>query len=209
MFVGLELKWDDYTYIRGSEYNNIVSHHERTLDQLTDADTIRGYNYIWYSVNPYGWEPLTYYSYYSVTTGYWKFNSIPDDPSYKWNYPAILPYDWQLSDGQTFSIEGQVFNVSGPHSGYTAFGKQVFYWELVNRDKFLYWDGGGDWTQYIHPGDITIKYDTGNTRVYFYSNILRRIYFQGQFYGDTIQYIKNLMSANSFPTSNPTMTKEE
>ena len=109
-----------------------------------------------------------------------------------------MPYNWQLSNGQTFLIDGQTFNVSGPYAGTTAFGKPVQYWRLVNRDKFVYYDSGGDWKQYVHPGDIVLNYDAGKTRLELYSNILRRYYYQGQLTSYTVQYIIQLTASNDF-----------
>jgi hypothetical protein len=112
-----------------------------------------------------------------------------------------LPYDREFHDGQTTTIDGQAFMVSGPHSGHTAFGQEVQYWRLVNEKKFLYWDGGGDWKQYVHAGDITLRYDAGNTRLLLHRDVLRRIYYKGKRTDDTVQYIDNLTSANSFPST--------
>ena len=201
LFVGLQLRWDGRGYIRGSEYFDVGTHLTRHLNGLTDADTVRSHNYFWYDPNPKDWPSDTWDDYYSVSTGYFKASSLPDDPSWKWGSPWRLPYDWSFSDGQTFSIGGQAFLVSGPHSGYTAFGKAVQYWKLVNRDKFLYWDGGGDWKQYVHAGDITLWYDAGNTRLELHSNVLRRSYYKGSLTSHTVQYIDNLTSSNSFPSA--------
>lgn len=200
LFVGLQLRWDGNGYIRGSEYANIGVHIEYIFDELTDPDTIRSHDTVSYSPNPYGWDSETWDAYYSVTTGYFRASSVPPDPAWKWGYPRILPYDWQFSDGQIVLIDGQSFTVSGPLSGYTAFGKFAHYWKLVNRDKFLFWDGGGSWTQYVHPGDIILHYESGNTRLLLYSNVLRRDYYNGEITSDTVQYISNLLFANSFPS---------
>jgi hypothetical protein len=180
---------------------DVGTHLTRHLNGLTDADTVRSHNYFWYDPNPEDWPSDTWDDYYSVSTGYFKASSLPNDPSWKWGSPWRLPYDWSFSDGQTFSIGGQAFLVSGPHSGYTAFGKAVQYWKLVNRDKFLYWDGGGDWKQYVHAGDITLWYDAGNTRLELHSNVLRRSYYKGNLTSHTVQYIRNLTSSNSFPSA--------
>lgn len=88
--------------------------------------------------------------------------------------------------------------MSGPHAGYTAFGRAVQYWKLANRDKFLYRDGGGDYKQYVHAGDVTLWYDAGNTRLLLYCNVLRREYYKGNLTSDTVQYIYNLTSSNAF-----------
>jgi len=208
LFVGLQLQWDGNGYIRGSEYADVGWHFQQNLNGLTDADTIRSHNYSWYSPNPYGWDSETWDDYYSVTTGYFRSSSVPGDPAWKWGYPWILPYDWQFSNGQTVSIDSQAFTVSGPHSGYTAFGKLVQYWKLVNKNKFLFWDGGGSWKQYVHPGDITVHYESGNTRLLLYSDILRRDYYNGRITPDTVQYVENLTSANSFSTVSTITTKD-
>jgi hypothetical protein len=201
LFFGLQLRWDGDGYLRGSRYYNIGSHRTRDLNDLTDADTIKSHNYSWYDPNPLDFDSETWDSYYSVSTGYFKSSSSPSDPSWKWGYPWILPYDWQFSNGQTFWLDDQAFRVSGPHSGYTAFGQLVQYWQLVNRDKFLYWDGGGDWKQYVHSGDITLQYDAGNTRLLLHRDVFRRYYYKDQLHIDTVQYISNLTSANAFPSS--------
>jgi len=99
-------------------------------------------------------------------------------------------------------INGQAFLVSGPYSGYTAFGQAVQYWQLTNRDKFLLWDDGGDWKEYVHPGEITLRYDAGITRLLIYNNELRRWYYRGNLTSDTIQWIDNLTSTNAWPTTN-------
>jgi len=200
LFVGLELRWDGDGYIRGSRYYDIGYHETKDLNDLTDADTVRVHSHAWYSPNPLDFDSETWDSYYSVSTGHFKSSSVPSDPSWKWGYPWILPYDWQFSNGQVFWLGGQAFTVSGPHSGYTAWGQAIQYWQLVNRDKFLYWDGGGDWKQYVHSGDITLRYDAGSTRLLLHDDILRRYYYKGQQTSDTVQYIINLTEANAFPS---------
>lgn len=201
LFVGLQLRWDGNGYLRGSWYYDIGNHCTRDLNGLTDADTIRSHNYSWYAPNPLDFDSETWDSYYSISTGYFRSSSIPGDPSWKWGHPWVLPYDWQFSNGQTFWLDGQAFAVSGPHSGYTTWGQAVQYWQLVNKNKFLYWDGGGDWKQYVHSGGITLRYDAGSTRLLLHSDVLRRYYYKGERTNDTVQYITNLTSANVFPSA--------
>ena len=202
LFVGLQLRWDGEGYIRwASDYYDVGLHEERACNGLTDADTIRVHGYSWYDPNPGGWDSTTWDSYYSVSTGYFRSSSSPSNPTWKWGNPWMLPYDWNFHDGQTFSIDGQPFTVSGPHSGYTAFGRSVKYWQLMNEKKFLYWDGGGDWKQYVHSGDIILQYDAGDTRLLLHYDVLRRTYYKGDRTDDTVQYISNLTSANSFSSS--------
>jgi len=198
LFVGLQLRWDDAGYIRGSQYYDIGYHWENNLDILTDSDTIRSNNSAWYDPNPLAFPSETWFSYYSVSTGEWKSSSVPADPSWKWGYPWILGYTSQFSNGQIVTIDGQNFTVTGPNSGYTAFGIAVQYWQFVNNNKFLIWDGGGDWKQYCNPGDVTLRYDAGNSRLLLYDSIMRRYYYQGNSTSDTVQYIENLTYANIF-----------
>jgi hypothetical protein len=198
LFVGLELRWDGSGYVRGSEYYNIGYHIERDCDGLTAPDTIRCQSHSWYAPNPLDFESESWNSYYSVSTGNFKSSSVPADPSWKWSHPWVLPYGWELRNGDTFRIDGRRFKVTGPHSGYTAFGQAVQYWRLVNKDKFLYWDGGGNWKQYVQSGDVTLRYDAGNARLLLHRNILRTFYYKGDRTNDTVQYITNLTSANAF-----------
>lgn len=156
------------------------------------------HNRSWYDPNPADLESEEWDSYYSVSTGHRKSSSLPSDPSWKWGYPRVLPYDWEFRPGQTFRVDGQSFVVSGPHSGYTAFGQPVQYWRLVNKDKFLIWDGGGDWKQYVHAGDAELHYDVGPTRVLLYSDVLRTEYHKGDRTNNTIHYVVNLISASAF-----------
>jgi hypothetical protein len=201
LFVGLNLRWDGMGYIRGSEYNDVGFHWTNSMDLLSQGYIIRSNNHNWYDPNPYGWSDGYWYMYYSVTSGEFLSSSIPPDPSWKWGDPWFLPYNVQYSNGQTVLIYNQAFIVTGPLSGYTAFGAPVQYWELVNRDQFLIWDGGGDWKEYVYPGEAILRYDAGNTRLEIYSNVLRHFYYQGNPTSDTVQYIINLTASNSFPSS--------
>ena len=198
LFVGLQLRWDSMGYIRGSQYYDVGYHWTNNLDLLTEPDTIRTNNYVWYDPNPQGWASDAWFSYYSVLTGEWKSSSVPDDPSWKWGFPWKLGYTSQFSNGQIVNIDGQNFTASGPNSGYTAFGKAVQYWQFVNKNKFLFWDGGGDWKQYCNPGDVTLRYDLGSSRLLLYDNVMRRYYYKGNLTTDTVQYIENLTYVNFF-----------
>jgi hypothetical protein len=203
LFVGLELRWDGEGYVRGTDYYDIGWHQERDCNGLTDGDTIRCHTQSWYSPNPLGFDSESWDSYYSVSTGHFKSSSSPADPSWKWGYPWALPYEWAFTDGDTFRIWGQRFKVTGPHWGYTAFGRAVHYWKLVNKDRFLFWDGGGSWRQYVRKGDAVLHYDAGNTRLLLHDDILRTFYYEGDRTNETVQYIANLTSASAFP-SQPT-----
>ncbi len=171
LFVGLQLQWDGNGYVRGSEYQNIGTHLQIQCNRMTDADTIECYNYFWNDPNPYLWNPTSWNEYYSVTTGLFNSASVPGDPAWKWGRPWIVPYNIQFSNGQTIYVGGQAFAVSGPYSGYTAFGQSVKYWKLVNKETFLYWDSGGDWKQYVHSGDITLWYSADSSKLLLHDKI--------------------------------------
>ena len=202
LFVGMFVRWDVVGYGRGSQVWDAGYHMTTNLDAMTDSDTIRSYNYGWYSPNPFGWPPGAWYSYYSVSTLQFIASSAPPNPDWKWG-PAywILPYNVVPSNGATVAIRGQDFLVSGPYAGYTAFGQAVWYWQLTNRDLFLFWDNGGDWKKYVHPGDIDLRYDAGSTRLRLYNNELRHYYYRGSLTTDTEQWIDNLTSTSAWPTS--------
>lgn len=203
LFVGLKVRYDGVGFIRGSEYYDIGWHETINLDALTDADTIQAQFYDWYDPDPLYFGDSSSTSYYSVTTGDWKSSSIPDDPSWKWGASWKLAYDATFTDGSTIMIDGQKFTVSGPTSGYTIYGKPISYWEFVNQDKFLFYDGGSDWTQYVKPGKAILRYDAGSSGLLIYDNITRQYYYQGDETNDTVQYISNVSAANSLPGSPP------
>lgn len=199
LFLGLSLRWDGMGYIRGSESHDIGYHLTSILDNLSQGYMIRINNDNWFDPNPYGWAPTSWYTYYSVTSGEYLSSSIPPDPTWKWGENWILPYNIQYQNGQTVYIDSQEFFVSGPFTGYTSFGAPVQYWEFVNKNQFLFWDGGGDLKEYVYAGDITLRYDAGNTRLEIYSNILRHVFYQGSPTLNTVHYIVNLTAGNSFP----------
>ena len=202
LFLGMTVRWDSVGYSRGSEVWDAGYHRIRNLDMMTDSDTIRSNNHGWYSPNPWTWPDEYWYSYYSVSTLQFKASSSPPDPDWKWGaVDWILPFSVVLSNNITIMIDRQAFIVSGPYSGYTTFGKAVQYWQLTNRDKFLLWDDGGDWKVYIHPGEYILRYDAGSTRLLIYNNELRHYYYQGNLTSDTMQWIENLSSSNSWPAS--------
>jgi hypothetical protein len=207
LFVGMTARWDSVGYGRGSDVWDAGFHLIRTLDTWTDMDTIRINNYDWYSPNPFGWSDWSWYSYYSVSTLKFIANSYPHNPAWKWeayfNY-VVLPYDLLPSNGATVAIDGQAFLVSGPYPGYTAFGQPMQYWQFTNKDEFLFWDDGGDWKAYMHPGDVTLLYDAGSTRLLIHCNELRRWYHDGSLTSRTTQWIDNLTSTNAWPTAQST-----
>jgi hypothetical protein len=199
LFIGLNLKWDGVGYIRIDTSYDVGTHWTNNFDLLTDIDVGRSNNQFWYDPNPQGWTTDAWYDFYSLSTGTWLSGSIPQDSPWKWGYAWYRPYTFQFYNGQAVLIDGQPFIVSGPYSGYTAFGKAVQYWQLVNTGLLVYYDAGGDWKQYCHPGDIILHYDAGNTNLLLYDYIMRRYYYKGNLSPYTVNYVANLTFANSFP----------
>jgi hypothetical protein len=197
--VGLNLSWDGTGYFRGSDNNDVGYHVTRNIDQLPQSNRIRSNDSIWFDPNPYNWDPSYGFSYFAVTSGVFLSSTVPTDPALKWGEPWVLPYSLQLHHGQIVTIDDQDFLVSGPFTGLTVFGASVRYWEFVNQQRFLFWDGGGDLTQYVEIEGVVLWYDAGNTRLELSSDILRHVYYQGNLTADTIQYTINLTAANSFP----------
>jgi len=201
LWIGLFVRWDGTGFIRSDAQFDAGIHITRTLDTMTDSDTVRCRYDWWYSPNPAEFDSGSSTSYYSISTGHIKYRSSPSDPDWKWGAPWVLPYNWTFQNGQTVRIDGKRFTVTGPHSGYTAFGQAIQYWQLINRNKFVYWDAGGNWQQYVHPGDINLRYDAGRTRLLLHRDVIRREYYKGKQTTYTIQYIYNLTSSTAFPNS--------
>ncbi len=201
LFVGMQARWDGKGFLRGDWYDDIGAHLTQDVETLVDSETVKVHAFLWYEPNPRDLQSDEADCYYSITAGHAKSCSEPGDPSWKWGYYWILPYSFALIAGQDTRIDGQVFQVSGPHQGYTAFGQPVRFWELVNRHKFLFWDGGSDVTQYVHPGDITLRYDAGSTRLLLHEDVLRRVYYYREPVNYTVQYVFNLTHSNAFPGS--------
>jgi hypothetical protein len=116
----------------------------------------------------------------------------------------ILPYRISPSDGTLATIDGQIFLVSGPYPGYTAFGQPMQFWRFTNKDKFLFWDDGDGCMEYAHPGDITLLYDAGSTRLLIHRNELVHRYYYDTLTSETTQWIWNLTSTNAWPTGQST-----
>ena len=200
LFVGMTARWDSVGYGRGSEVWDAGYHLVRNLDAMTDANTIRSHNYDWYSPDPFGWGDWSWYSYYSLLT--LEPQSVRVHPNWRWiRGDFILPYSVSPSNGAVATINGQPFLVSGPFPGYTAFGQPMQFWRFTNKDKILRWHDGGDRKIYIHPGEVTLLYDAGGTRLLIHYNEMRRRYYRDILTGDTIQWIGNLTSTNAWPTT--------
>ena len=111
-----------------------------------------------------------------------------------------MSYGATYKNGATVLSDGQKFTVTGPTLGTTTFDKTIHYWQFVNQQKFLFWDGG-DWKQYAHTGDIVLRYDVDGSGLELYSSVMRRDYYKGSLTSDTVQYIIQLTSATSIPGS--------
>jgi hypothetical protein len=203
LYVGLKIRWDGNGYIRGSNNYDVGTHLTIVINSLIDEDTIKLEWISWYLPDPKNWGASSWVSYYSPTTGVFKSSNTIDDPSWKWGASFKLSYNSQFQSGATVSIGGQKFTVTGPFDSYTTYGKPIKYWQFVNQEKFLIWDGGSDWTQYVHPGDITLRFDAGGSALKIYENIIRRGYYKGTIEADTVQYIEQLSSATSLLGSPP------
>jgi len=168
------------------------------LTEMVDEDIVESENHNWYDPNPLGWASADWFDYYSISTGDLESSSRPINPAFKWHYSKVLPYRFRLQDGQTIEIDGQKFRVSGPFDEYGAFGQSVVFWRFLNLETFLYWTNGGQWSEYVHPGDVTLEFDI-NTRLLLKSDVLRNIYKNGDLTQYTIQYIDYLTGSNAYP----------
>jgi hypothetical protein len=198
LYLDFYAHWDGVGYLRLDVYETVGTHITRYLDEI-DGNVGRVFNLHWYDPDPYGWGSSDWYEYHSMSSGEYLSSSGSSDPAWKWGYSWIVPYGVQFHNGQVVTIDAQEFTVSGPHSGYTTFGQPVDYWQLVNNKRFLFWDGGGEWKQYVLPGDAKLHYDAGRTRLLIKSDVRRFYYQNGSKTSYNIQYIENLTEADSFP----------
>jgi hypothetical protein len=197
LFVGLHLRWQGSGIIEGGTDTEVGYTWEENLDSV-DGTTIQSKGYQWYTPNPQGWPEETWTSTYNVTTGAFLGSSLPPDTKQRWGHPWILPYGLVLEGSSAVSIADQIFTITGPLSGVTAFGATVSYWRLVNRDRFLFWEDDGGIHQYVEPGDVELWYDSGHSRLLLRQNLIRRIYQGPINTGETIRYNLNLVETNAF-----------
>lgn len=189
LHVGVELQWDGSGYIYFDDhYWSPGTHHNKRVDQQIDGDTVRVYSRFWYSPNPFDWDEETWYCYYNNVTNRPELCSSTDDPGWRWGYPWIMPPDVALENGKTVTIDGQVFDVTGPHELLTGYGELAFFWRLVNRDRFLYHYNGGEWKQYVEVGDAILFYEATSSRLLLYYDITRTYYKNDNWTGDTVRY---------------------
>jgi Tol biopolymer transport system component len=196
LFVGLNVHWEGYEYVRGSDNTDVGYFWEESATQLADG-MIRSDGRQWYNPNPYGWPVETWSSYYNGETGVFVSSTLEPDPGLKWGSPWILPYALSLDGVSTVLIAGQKFSVTGPFAGDLAGGYSLQYWRLSNQDSFVIWDNGGSIKQIVRPGEIELWYDAGATGLLLHQNIVRRDYRGDTPTGDTYRYVLDLTNTNA------------
>lgn len=185
--VGLSVRWDGSGYILFDDYTWRPGFHvTRDVNQQIDGDTVRIQAEQWYSPNPLGFDNESWYCDYNTTTNRAEFCSGEDDPAWKWGYWWLLPADIVPAAGGRVTIDGQSFDVSGPHTMDTGFGPAT-YWRLRNRNRFLLYSDGGEWTQYVEVGNATLYYEVGSGMM-IYSNVKRTWYKNGESTSNYVQY---------------------
>lgn len=199
LFVGMHLRWQGTGSIEENGKSREIGH--SWTEDLTQVDgtAIQSQGHQRYAPNPLGWPEERWLSTYDMTTGFFVSSNQQPDSRHKWGYPWILPYAVTLTHNVPMLIDNQVFLVTGPHNGTTAFGIPMRYWRLTNRDRFLYWDDGLGTQEFVEPGDIEIWYDSGRSRLLMRYSEVRRIYRAGKNSGDVMRYTLNLTESNSLP----------
>jgi len=202
LHLGLQLRWDGEgeLYLDGY-YWNPGTHLTRTADKQIDADTIRIYGSQWYSPNPFDWQPDNWYCHYNTVTNHAELCSSQSDPAWKWIDYWILPADLALANGQTVMIDGQVFNVSGPHTFLTGYGEEARFWRLSNRDRFLYYYRGDEWMQYVERGDAVLFYDFDGSRIRLFSNVKRTYYYNDKPTSNSVRYEESLTNLDGIKST--------
>ena len=201
LHVGLQLRWDGSGYIA---YDGYVwrpgIHLTREIDQQIDGDTVGVSARQWYSPNPFDYDEESWSCHYNTASNRAEYCSGEDDPAWKWGYWWILPSDMVPAGGERMDIDGQTFDVSGPHTMQTGYGEAT-YWRLRNRNRFLFHSDGGEWTQYVEVGGANLYYEVGSGML-LYHNVKRTLYKNGESTSNYVQY-EELISqrAGRGPTS--------
>ncbi len=196
LHVGLQLRWDGSGYIFFDGYSwRPGTHLTRIIDQQVDSDTVREAGRQWYSPNPLNFSEDNWYCHRNTVTNRAETCSGEDDPAWKWGYPWIMPSDVGLANGQRATIDGQAFDVTGPHTFLTGYGEEATFWRLRNRNRFLYHYSGGEWKQYVEAGDVTLLYEVGSG-ILLYDNVKRTYYKNDQSTSNYVQY-ESLISENA------------
>ena len=196
LHVGLRLRWDGSGYIYFDGYSwRPGTHITRVIDQQVDGDTVRENGRRWYSPNPLDFGEESWYCHRNSVTNRAEMCSGEDDPAWKWGHPWIMPSDVGLANGQRMTIDGQEFDITGPHTFLTGYGEEATFWRLRNRNRFLYYYNGGEWKQYVEVGDVTLLYEVGSG-ILLYDNVRRTYYKNDQSTSNYVQY-EELISENS------------
>ena len=207
LHVGLRLRWDGSGYIL---FNGYIwrpgTHLTRVIDQQVDGDTVREVGRLWYSPNPLGFSEDNWYCHRNTLTNRAEMCSGEDDPAWKWGYPWIMPSDVGLASGQRVTIDGEAFDVTGPHTFLTGYGEESAFWRLRNRDRFLYHYSGGEWKQYVEVGDVTLFYEVGSG-ILLYDNVKRTYYKNDESTSNYVQY-ESLISENAGLLNAPAELRE-
>lgn len=201
LHVGLNLRWDGQGHLNlEGRYWNPGTHGTRIIDRQVDGDTVRISGSRWYSPNPFGWPSESWYCHYNTNTNRVEMCSTASDPAWRWGYPWVLPAGVQLENGKTITVDGQVFNVSGPHTFLTGYGEEARFWRLVNRDKFLYHYSSGEYKQFVEIGDAVLFYGYDSRRFLLFSNIKRTYYKNDNRTSDTVRYEDWMTGLNGLVT---------
>lgn len=203
IFVGERNGWDGDGFINFETYQEVGTHLRRTFDQMVAADVIRSDNLHWYDPNPNDWEQEQWYSHYKLSTGEFVSSSVPSSSVWKFSDPWFIRYPFDFQAGQDVLISGNRFSVAGPYDGVTTFGAPVSYWQLVNRERVLYYENG-PWKQYVLPGELVLHYDAGQTRLQLYRDVMRREYYNSSATPYNVRYVHWLTVSNAFPETGRT-----
>ena len=199
LHVGLQLQWDGEGEVHIEGYYWYPGTHEnKEVDQQVDADSVRVTSNFWYSPNPFNWPSENWTCHFNAITNRVETcsNWAEDSSEWKWGYGWILPADLALGDGDTLSIDGQKFSVTGPITYLTGYGVAEQAWRLVNQEEFLYWHDGGEWKQYVEPGDAILIYEATDKRLLLFSSVERTYYKNDNWTGDHVRYVEYLNQLN-------------
>ncbi len=200
LFVGLKLAWQGSGAVTSQGSSADIGYFwTEAFDSadLTGVATSRGRQ--WFAPNPQQWPEEVWSSRYDLPSGTFVDTSLPPDSGTKWGHPWILPYAFSLAGLKAVSVDGQVFTVSGPFETTTVFGSNLRYWRLVNRDRFLYWEGGQGESHFVESGEAELWFEAESTGLLLRQALVRHLYNSGGDTGDTIRYSINLVAANAFP----------
>lgn len=200
LFVGLKLQWQGTGYLSSGETSKEIGFFgEEQIFERNDAGHVRSTGHQRFAPNPSGWPEETWITEYDPLTGTFVSSTLPEDPQQKWGFPWFLPYALDLSKSKAVSIDGRVFLVTGPLETTTVGEKPVRYWQLINRDRFLYRDEGGGKQEFVEKGNVELWYADSALRVLLRQRITRQVYENRRATGESIQANLDLTVANIFP----------